>query len=141
MEARSNMGLKDPRIGYNSVTEFVGSGLPWVISGTAGTNAESYKFDKITKHIIIANHESVGKHLRVGFTLNGINGAEENYFFRVDGGSTFEFDARIKEIYLKRDASHDISFSMYVELVGIDATMMPQLTGSVGGSTFWNGVG
>jgi hypothetical protein len=135
------MGMNQPRIGYNSVTEFMGSGLPWVISGTAGTNAVSYKFDKIAKHIIIANHESAGKYLRVGFTLNGINGAEGNYFFRVDGGNTFEFDARIKEIYLKRDGSNDISFSMYAELVGIDAMMMPQLTGSVGGTPFWNGVG
>ena len=135
------MGMNEPRIGYNSVTEFMGSGLPWVISGTAGTNASSYKFDKITKHIIIANHESAGKYLRVGFTLNGINGAGGSYFFRVDGGNTFEFDARVKEIYLKRDGSDDISFSMFVELVGIDAMMMPVLTGSIDGTTFWNGVG
>ena len=135
------MGMNEPRIGYNSVTEFMGSGLPWVISGTAGTNAVSYKFDKIAKHIIIANHESAGKYLRVGFTLNGINGAEGNYFFRVNGGNTFEFDARIKEIYLKRDGGSDISFCMYAELVGIDASMMPILTGSIDGTTFWNGVG
>ena len=141
MEARSNMGLKDPRIGYNSVTEFVGSGLPWVISGTAGSTATKYAFDKITKHIIIKNHETGTKSLRVGFTLNGINGVGSNYYFVVDSGDTFEFDARVKEVYLKRDGSDDISFSMYAELVGIDAMMMPQLTGSVGGSTFWEGVG
>jgi hypothetical protein len=135
------MGMNEPRIGYNSVTEFMGSGLPWVISGTAGSSATSFQFEKISKHIIIKNHESAGKYLRVGFTLNGINGVGANYFFRVDGGDTFEFDARIKEIYLKRDGGSDISFSMYAELVGIDATMMPQLTGSVGGTTFWNGVG
>lgn len=135
------MGMNEPRIGYNSVTEFMGSGLPWVTSGTAGATATSYKFDKITKRVIITNHESGGKHLRVGFTLNGIDGVEGNYFFRVDGGNTFEFDARVKEIYLKRDGANDISFSMYAELVGIDATMMPILTGSIDGTTFWNGVG
>ena len=135
------MGTNQPKIGYNSVTEFMGSGLPWVISGTAGTTATSYKFDKITKHVIIANHESAGKYLRVGFTLNGIDGVGGNYFFRVDGGSTFEFDARVKEIYLKRDGANDISFSMYAELVGIDAMMMPVLTGSIDGTAFWNGVG
>ncbi len=135
------MGMNDPRIGYNSATEFVASGLPWVTSGTAVAAAESYKFEKITKHVIIANHEVAGKYLRVGFTLNGINGVEENYYFRIDGGNTFEFDARVKEIYLKRDGGNDISFSMYVELVGIDATMMPVLTGSIGGTAFWDGVG
>ena len=133
--------MNEPRIGYNSVTEFMGSGLPWVISGTAGSSATSYQFDKISKRIIIKNLESTGKHLRVGFTLNGINAVEANYFFIVDGGDTFEFDARIKEIYLKRDGSNDVSFSIYAELVGIDATMMPMLTGSIGGTTFWNGVG
>ena len=133
--------MNEPRIGYNSVTEFMGSGLPWVISGTAVSSATSYRFDKVLKHMVIKNHESAGKYLRVGFTLNGVNGVEANYFFRVDGGDKFEFDARIKEIYLKRDGSDDISFSMYAELVGIDATMMPTLTGSIGGTAFWNGVG
>lgn len=127
--------------GYNSASEFMISGLPWVISGTAGSTATKYEFDKITKHIIIKNHESGAKSLRVGFTLNGINGVGSNYYFVVDGGDTFEFDARVKEIYLKRDGSDNISFSMFVELVGINSIMMPQLTGSVGGSTFWNGVG
>ena len=134
------MGMNNPSIGYNSVTEFMGSGLPWVISATAGTAVTSYQFDKISKRIIVKNHHATAA-MRVGFTENGIGGVGGNYYFIVSAGETFEFDSRIKQIFIKRDASTDVTFSMFVELVGIDATMMPQLTGSVAGTTFWNGVG
>lgn len=136
------MGMKDPRIGYNSVTEFMGSGLPWVTSSYAlsGSAVTSYKFDKITKRLSVWNHESsAGKHLRVGFTANGVNNG--NYFL-IDGGQSFEFDARIKEIFLRSHDNNDNPwYSVYAELIGIDSDMMPLLTGSVDGTTFWNGVG
>lgn len=134
------MGILEPRMGFNSVTEFMGSGLPWVISGSAVAAATSYKFDKITKHIIITNNETAAD-LKVGFTLNGINGVGGDYFFKVKRGETFEFDARVKEIFIMRDASTNCAFSMFAELVGIDATMMPVLTGSIDGVAFWNGIG
>ena len=135
------MGLKDPRIGFNSVTEFMGSGLPWVTSSIAtGTTVYNYKFQKITKRLSVWNHATgSGEHLRVGFTLNGIN--RSNYLM-IDGGQAFEFDSRVKEIFVKVDDPADtIKFSLFAELIGIDSDMMPQLTGSIDGSTFWEGVG
>lgn len=136
------MGLKDPRIGYNSATEFMASGLPWVTSSYAlsGSAVTSFKFDKITKRLSVWNHETAaGKHLRVGFTVNGVNNG--NYFL-IDGGQTFEFDARIKEIFVRAHDSNDNPwYSLYAELIGIDSDMMPLLTGSVDGTTYWNGVG
>lgn len=135
------MGLKDPRVGYNSVTEFMGSGLPWVISGSAGATVVNHKFDKITKRIIIKNHEPVGTVLRVGFTENGINGVSGQYYFGVDGGDVFEFDTRIKEIFLKKDGVNNVDYSLFAELTMIDSDQMPILTGSQSGTTFWNGVG
>ena len=135
------MGLKDPRVGFNSVTEFMGSGLPWVISGSAGSTVTRHQFDKITKRIIIKNHESVGTILRVGFTENGVNGVGGQYYFGIDGGDIFEIDARIKEIFLKRNGSDDVDYSLFAELTMIDSNMMPLLTGSINGTTFWEGVG
>ena len=135
------MGLKDPRIGYNSVTEFMGSGLPWVTSSIAtGGTTFNYKFQKITKRLSVWNHDpSAGKHIRVGFTKNGVENA--NYFL-VDSGQAFEFDARVKEIFVRADDNMDNpQFSVYAELIGIDADQMPILTGSVDGTTFWEGVG
>jgi hypothetical protein len=135
------MGMKDPRIGYNSVTEFMGSGLPWVTSSIAtGGTTLNYKFSKITKRLSVWNHEtSTSKHIRVGFTKNGV---EKGNYLLIDSGQTFEFDARIKEIFIRADDPADNPpFSVYAELIAIDADMMPQLTGSVGGITFWEGVG
>lgn len=135
------MGLKDPRIGYNSVTEFMGSGLPWVTSSIVLANQTySYNFPKITKRVFVWNHNTGSNvHVRVGFTKNGV---ELSNYFKIDGGSHFEFDARIKEIHLRSDTNVDNHpVSIYAELVGIDADQMPMLTGSLNGVTFWEGVG
>ena len=134
------MGTNNPSAGYNSTNEFMVSGLPWVISATAEATVTRYQFDKISKHIIVKNHHASAA-LRVGFTENGVGGVGGNYYFIVSAGQTFEFDSRINQVFIKRDASTDVPFSMFVALVGIDATMMPLLTGSVAGVTFWNGVG
>jgi len=135
------MGLKDPRVGYNSVNEFMGSGLPWVISNTASSTVIKHSFDKITRHIKISNHAASGVYLRVGFTQNGIAGAGDAYYYKVNGGDSFEIDARIKDIYVVRDSATDAAYSLYAELTMIDSDMMPVLTGSLGGTAFWNGVG
>ena len=134
------MGTNNPSAGYNSTNEFMVSGLPGVISATAEATVTRYQFDKISKHIIVKNHHASAA-LRVGFTENGVGGVGGNYYFIVSAGQTFEFDSRINQVFIKRDASTDVPFSMFVALVGIDATMMPLLTGSVAGVTFWNGVG
>jgi hypothetical protein len=141
MEARSNMGLKDPRIGYNSVTEFMGSGLPWVTSSVILPNTTfGYSFPKITKRVFVWNHNTGSNiHVRVGFTQNGV---EKANYFKIDAGEQFEFDARVKDIYLRSDTAVDSHpVSIYAELVGIDADQMPILTGSINGVPFWEGVG
>jgi len=135
------MGLKDPRVGYNSVNEFMGSGLPWVISNTASSTVIKHSFDKITKHIKISNHAALGVYLRVGFTQNGIAGVGNAYYYKVNGGDSLEIDARIKDIYVVRDSATDAAYSLYAELTMIDSDMMPVLTGSLGGTAYWNGVG
>lgn len=135
------MPIKDPRIGFNSVTEFMGSGLPWVTSSIAtGATVNQYNFQKITKRVFVWNHSTGSNvHLRVGFTENGVNLG--NYFM-IDGGQSFEFDSRIKSVFIRAaDPADTISFSVFAELIGIDATQMPQLTGSINGTTFWEGVG
>jgi len=133
--------MKDPRVGFNSVTEFMGSGLPWVISSTATATVTKHSLDKVTKHLKISNSAAAGVYLRVGFTENGINGVGANYYYKVNGGQALELDARIKEIFIKSDTATDADYSLYCELTNIDADMMPILTGSLNGSTFWNGIG
>lgn len=135
------MGLKDPRVGFNSVTEFMGSGLPWVTSSVAsGATVYQYDFAKLTKRVSVWNHATgSGVHLRVGFTKNGVS---QGNHLKIDGGQVFEFDSRLKNIFVKADDPLDtISFSVFAELIGIDSEQMPLLTGSIDGVTFWEGVG
>jgi hypothetical protein len=135
------MGLKDPKVGFNSVTEFMGSGLPWVTSSIAsGATVNQYGFMKLTKRVSVWNHATgSGEHLRVGFTQNGVNNGN---YLKIDGGQSFEFDSRIKNIFIRTDDPSDtISFSVFAELIAIDADQMPLLTGSINGTTFWEGVG
>lgn len=136
-----NMGMKDPRVGFNSVTEFMGSGLPWVITSTATNAVTRHSFEKVTKRLVIHNQAADGVYLRVGFTENGINGVGGNYYYKVNGTQVFDFDARIKEIFILRDGATNAAYSLYAELTNIDSDMMPILTGSLDGSTFWNGIG
>ena len=135
------MGLGNPIGGFNSMTEFMGSGLPWVTSSiAAGTNVLHYEFPKITKKISVINHEtSTSKHIRVGFTYNGVNNG--NYYM-IDSGQLFEFEARIKDIYIRADDPADNPpFSLYAELTMINSSQMPILTGSIDGTKMWDGVG
>lgn len=135
------MGLNDAKSGFNSATEFMISGLPWVTSSIAvGTAVTGYRMPKVTKKIMLVNHEtSAGKHIRIGFTYNGVVGGN---YYKVDAGETVEFDVRVKDIYLIADNIADNPpYSLFVELTGIEPNMMPVLTGSVNGTTFWEGVG
>ena len=135
------MSLNDPKPGFNYSTEFQIPGLPWVLSGSAGSTATCHAFDKVAKKITIKNHEAAGTILRVGFTQNGVDGVGGKYYFGVDGGDTFSFETRVKEVYLKRDGATDVKYSIFAELTTIGSNMMPVLTGSFNGTTYWNGVG
>jgi len=134
------MGMNDPRSGFNSVTEFMGSGLPWVTSSVILPGVTyQYSFKKITKSVFVWNHYTGSNdHVRVGFTKNGVENAN---YFKIDGGEQFEFDCRIKDLFLRSDSSQSHPVSIFAELVGIDASMMPVLTGSLNGDTFWEGIG
>jgi hypothetical protein len=135
--------LDNTRSGLNNTAEFVTSALPWVITGTtSGTDVITYNLPKITKNLIVANNASAGDYLRLGFTENGVNGVEDNYYFNIDGGQTITLDVRVKAICVRADASGSLDFSVYAGLTTIDSIMMPLLSGShaVYGDG-WAGVG
>ena len=137
------MSLNNPSSGFFSTPEFQASGLPWVITGsTSNITVINYKFPKVSKSITVHNLEnSSNKFLRVGFTLNGVNGGGGNYYFLVDGGDSLTLDARVTEVFVRADSSNTIIFSIYGSLTTIDKKFMPTLTGSIGGTSYWDGVG
>jgi hypothetical protein len=136
------MGLNNPKAGLNTAAEFTMSGLPWVLSGTISSTAVRYSFPKVTKDIVIINNNTTAaQRLRVGFTENGVNGVDEANYILINGGSNITLNVRVKELYLLRDGGSDISSSVCANLTMIDSTMMPILTGSIGGTTYWEGIG
>jgi hypothetical protein len=136
------MALNNVKPGFNNAAEFTASGLPWVLSGTVSNSVVKYSFPKVTKDIVIINNNTTAaQRLRVGFTENGVNGVGNAYYILVNGGSNITLNVRVKELYLLRDGGSDISTSVCANLTTIDAMMMPILTGSLGGATYWEGVG
>lgn len=137
------MGLDNPSSGYYSSTEFVPAGLPWVISGSTSTIAVvKYTFPKVTKSITLHNLEtSNNKFIRVGFTENGVNAIGGNFYFLIDAGDVITLDVRVTELFIRADSSNTIPYSIYAALTTIDNNFMPVLTGSIDGTSYWQGVG
>ena len=136
------MALNNVKPGFNNAAEFTASGLPWVLSGTVSNSVVKYSFPKVTKDIVIINNNTTAaQRLRVGLTENGVNGVGNAYYILVNGGSNITLNVRVKELYLLRDGGSDISTSVCANLTTIDSMMMPVLTGSLGGTTYWEGVG
>jgi hypothetical protein len=114
--------------------------LPWTVTAaTSGVIVTKYSLPKVTKSITFVNTDTTATNrIRIGFTENGINGT--NYVL-VNGGQTITLDARVKEIFIRANASGAYTYSVYCALTTIDGRFMPILTGSVDGSNYWDGVG
>lgn len=136
------MGLNNPKSGLNATSEYTISGLPWVYSDTISDTIVRYSFPKITKDVLIINNNTAAnQRLRVGFTYNGISGSVEANYIIINGGSDITLNVRVKDLYLLRDGGTDISTSVCANLTMIDSIMMPILTGSIGGTICWEGIG
>lgn len=138
------MSLNNPKSGFYNTADFQSAALPWVISGTTIANSVTqYTLPKVTKNILVHNlASSSNKWIRIGFTRNGVNGVEGNYYFIVNSGDIVTLDARVKEIFVRADTFSDtLDYSIYCGLTTIDSNMMPVLTGSVGGAASWDGIG
>lgn len=136
------MALNNPASGFFAASEYMVSPLPWVVTGsTSTTNIDKHTFHKVSKSLTIVNHGVAGKYIRVGFTVNGVNGVGGDYFVKLDGGGTLELDVRVTEVFVRADSSNTISYSLYAGLTTIDAGQMPTLSGSLGNGTGWEGIG
>jgi hypothetical protein len=138
------MSLNNPKSGLNNAAEFQSSALPYVTSSQAmSATTYRYDFDKITRFIFIKNHGANGESIRVGFTKNGVEGG--NYYI-VDGstnvGTEASFELRVKQLFIRSHTAAAPHFSLMVGLTNIDASMMPQLSGTLDdGSAGWTGIG
>jgi hypothetical protein len=134
------MSLNNPSSGFFSTPEFQASGLPWVVTAaTSTTVVAKYSLPKVSKSITITNTDAtLGNRIRIGFTENGVNGT--NYVL-VNGGQTVTLDARVKQFFIRANTSGAFTYSVYCALTTIDEKFMPLLTGSIDGTSYWDGVG
>jgi hypothetical protein len=162
------MAINHPKAGPNSVPAYQMSGIPFVTSSVVtevprADNADptpiQVVFPFVTKNIKIRN---IGENdLRVGFSAlgvktpgQGVKGGDlrRNYFVIPASGSanlagsaglgeTIQtFDVRCKSIFFTAE-NGTTGFSLFAGLTTIDKDQFPILTGSVNGTTGFEGVG
>ncbi len=129
-----------PVPGWNWTAEYQSSGIPVVSSSfTVDTVPRRIDFAFVTRDITIDN--SGPSTLRLGFTLNGVNGNGGDNYFLIRSGSTVTFDVRVKSVFFRAD-SGTVNYSFLAGCTTIPEKQMPLLTGSLGsGSLGWQGIG
>lgn len=142
------MSLNNPRPGFNAAAEYMTSGVPHVVSGSATSTPTVIEFPHVSRAITVANNSAVGTVLRVGFTQNGVNMANS---FPLDGKQVVRFEVRVRDLWLRSEAG-SVNYGVLAELTPIERRNMLPLTGSVDTSTYagqlaasgsivWPGVG
>ena len=162
------MAINHAKAGVNSVPAYQMSGIPFVTSSATtevprADNADPVPiridFPFVTKNIKVRN---IGENdLRVGFSQlgvktpgQGVKGANltRNYFIIPSSGSvnlagtagvqqtTQTFDVRCKSIFFTAE-NGTTGFSLFAGLTTIDRNEFPTLTGSLNGTTGFEGVG
>ncbi len=145
------MTLNNTTPGFNSAADYMVSGIPHVVSGSAtgSTAATLIEFDYVSRAITVANNAAAGTVLLVGFTQNGVNGSN---CYPLDGGKAQRFEVRVRDLWLKGAGSTNVNFGVLAELTAIQRRYMLPLTGSIDtstlagqqaatGSIVWRGVG
>ena len=128
------MPLANTKPGWNWVSEYQVSGIPWVTSSTV-VGVKRHDFITVTKFITVKNISGPGA-IRVGFTLSGTQGSN---YYPLSTGESFSGDFRVTSIFLS--ASADTSYTIVAGMTSIDARQMPVITGSVNGTGSFDGVG
>lgn len=121
------MPIQNPSSGFGSVPEYQMSGIPWVLSGSVGTTPVEYDLPFVSRAITIANNSAATNFLCVGFTQNGVQLTNS---FLIDGGKSFRFELRVRDLWFKGQNS-TVNFCVLAELTGIQRKQMPYLTGSL----------
>lgn len=103
-------------VGLSNVGSYQVSGIPFV-SGTIAltTTPTQINFPEVTQNIIIA--KNTGDHVRVGFSLNGVNGT--NYYLISGSAISQEFRVKASSVFVRADTTTS-NISIAAELTNID---------------------
>ena len=117
------------------VPSYQSSGKPFAQTVTTSTTAQEIKFPTVTRWIQIANLGATGQDLLIGFSKHGVDGTENDYFYRLEpaadgGGSTGRLELKCKSIWVKSSTSTPVC-SVIAGLTTIKDLNSP-LSGSTG---------
>jgi hypothetical protein len=140
------MSLNYPSPGPNYVPSYQVSGVPYVTGSGTGTESIStvkrFDFPYVTKFLTFSNNTS-GEELFVAFSSEGMTGLPSDpgikHIFTVPGLTIANLEVRCKSIFLKTSAA--IQWSVCAGLTNIPSSTFPILTGSIGGTSAFEGIG
>ena len=120
----------DYRTGVGNVGSYQASAQPYLSSSIdvpANNTVIKIEFPNVTRFITIKNSgpdASNEINLRVGFSQNGVNGAENNNWVILSNQESYSADWRVREVYLRVDPSGgttNATASIIAGLTSIDA--------------------
>jgi len=119
--------------GHSNVDEYLGSGLPFTLhldDVDNDTSATRVEFPKVTRWITVYAHL---QDIRVGFTLNGVNGNPKNNFIVVKAGTnTGRLELKCTEIWLRADSANNGQASIVAGYTRVPHSNFVSLSGSSG---------
>lgn len=120
------MPFQYPASGLTNTAEYMASGLPYALTGTAEATPVQVDFPFVTNFIEVMNHGSGTNEIAVGFTANG--SLNDNKFI-VQAGQTRQFKLRVKSVFVIA-TSGTPTFDVVAGMTQILAKQMPLLSGS-----------
>lgn len=123
--------LNNPSAGFFNSSEYQSAGLPWVYTGTAGSN-QILAFPMVTRSVIINNLSTTATD-KIDVTFANPTGSAANKF-SVMAGQVVDFPLRVKSIWIAA-SSGTPQFSVCAALTTIPSRDMPPLL-----SGSWEGV-
>jgi hypothetical protein len=141
------MPLAWTRNSHTFAAEYQISGIPFVITSAddqleAGGTAAFVAFPHVSQFVVVRHTGGGTGALRVGFTENGVGATgDENYFLIPEDTATPVLPIRCKELWFQNDAAtgDGIGFSLIAGMTNVEQFL--QLTGSIGGTAMFEGVG
>ena len=112
--------------------QYVGSALPFVqhVDDVDTGTVVEIKFPYVTRWIQVHAHD---QDIRVGFTVNGVNGNPDNNFFVVESGaSSGRLELKCDKIFIRADSANNGEASIIAGYTAIPKNQFLNLTGSEG---------
>jgi hypothetical protein len=137
------MAINHPKAGANSVPAYQLSGVPFVTSSAGGevqTDPIEITFPYVTRFFMVQNTSA--NPMRIGFTADGVDAdITANYLVLSGNDMTPRLELRCKSLFFRNDGAGNCSFSLVAGLSTIESNEFPVLTGSVDGTSAFEGVG